>query len=66
MIVTIMLMIPVWYALLGGSGTWNDLDREANHGNLTRPEDRRETPSPGLLRVIDNRQHSFIDSLNQP
>ena len=65
LIVALLLMIPLWYALVGGSGAWNDLDRTPNHGNLTKGP-LPPTPYPGLLKVLDDRQHEFSHSLNQP
>lgn len=64
-IVTILLMIPLWYALMGGSGVWIDTDRAPNHGNLTESPPQ-EAPAPGLFKALDDRQHSFSSKLNQP
>lgn len=64
-IVIIFLAVPLWYALVGGSGVWNDSDRTSNNGTLTRGPVPSES-FPGVLQVIDDRQHDFSDALNQP
>ena len=64
-IALIMLMIPMWYVLMGGSGLWIDTNRPVNSGNLSDPS-ASPAPTPGLLQVLDQRQHDFSDELNQP
>lgn len=66
-IVTILLMIMLWYALMGGSGSWINADRTPNHGNLTSPKPSPDTQAPpGLFQALDDRQHTFTRSLSQP
>lgn len=64
-IVTVFLMIPIWYTFMGGSGIWNDADRDPNLGNVSvGPAPAQVTP--GLVQVLDTRQRDFAHALNQP
>lgn len=65
LIVALLLMIPLWYAFVGGSGVWNDPDKVANNGNLSKGPVPAE-PYPGLLQVLDDHQHEFSQKLNEP
>lgn len=65
LIVALMLMIPLWYGLVGGSGDWSDLERADNSGNLYSAPSPSE-PYPGLVRVLEDKQHDFSDALNRP
>lgn len=65
MIVALLLMIPLWYGLVGGSGNWSTPNRAGNNGNLYVPPSPT-TPYPGLVNVLDNRQRSFSQALNRP
>ena len=64
-VVIIMLMIPLWYGLMGGSGSWFDTRRAPNHGNLTQSPPA-DDPAPGLFQALDQRQQTFTRSLSQP
>lgn len=66
-IVAIFLALMVWYAVMGGSGPWNDANRQPNHGNLEKaPPPADGQAYPGLIQVLNDRQHDFSDSLSQP
>lgn len=66
LIVSMLLMLPIWYFVVGGSGDWRDADHQPNPGNLTRTELAPEVYSQSAVRVLHNRQHDFADTINQP
>lgn len=66
LIISILLMLPIWYFVVGGSGNWRDSDHQPNAGNLTRTPLASEVSSQSAIRVLHDRQHSFADSINQP
>lgn len=65
-IVSILVMLPIWYFVVGGSGSWLDTDRAANPGNLTRTDLASEVYSQSAINVLHERQHDFADAINQP
>lgn len=65
-IVTLLLMLPIWYAFVGGSGSWSDTERDANTGNLTIPIDKASDHPPALVRTLNKRQKDFVHELYQP
>ena len=66
LIVTLFLMIPIWYAVIGGSGNWTDADTlTPNKGNLTKGSVPDEG-YPGLVKTLNDKQHDFADQINQP
>ena len=65
LIVALMLMIPLWYGLVGGSGDWSDPARVENSCNLYSAPSPANA-YPGLVRVLNNKQHNFSDALSRP
>lgn len=65
-IVSILVMLPIWYFVVGGSGNWLDTDRVANRGNLTRTDLAPDVYSQSAINVLHERQHDFADAINQP
>lgn len=66
LIVTLLLMIPLWYAVMGGSGNWQDAaSRSPNKGNLTRTSQPSEA-YPGIIKSLNDKQSDFADAINQP
>lgn len=66
LIVSILVMLPIWYFVVGGSGNWLDPQKDANAGNLTRTNLAPEVYSQSAVNVLHARQHSFADAINQP
>lgn len=65
-IVSVLVMLPIWYFVVGGSGNWLDTDRTPNRGNLTRTDLAPEVYSQSAITVLHDRQHDFADAINQP
>jgi len=66
-IVAIFLALMVWYSVVGGSGPWNDANHQPNQGNLEKiPPPANGQAYPGLVQVLNNRQHDFSQDLSQP
>lgn len=63
-IVTLLLMIPVWYALMGGSGPWTSTPQ--NKGNLTKPAVAPVSINPGVVQALGERENDFANAINQP
>lgn len=64
-IVAIFMMIPLWYAFVGGSGNWLDHDREPNNGNLAQVGPM-PSESPFLVKTLNDRQNRFTTEIYQP
>lgn len=65
LIVAIFMMIPLWYAFVGGSGDWTDADRTANNGDLVRGGPAPSN-APYLIKALNDRQEKFTTDLYQP
>jgi len=67
MIVMLFLMIPIWYAVIGGSGSWLNVDASAsNKGNLTKSSTVPSEGYPGLVKTLNDKEIDFADQINQP
>ena len=66
LIVSVLLMLPIWYFVVGGSGGWSDPDKDGNAGNLTRTNLSSEIYPYSAVKVLDQRQHDFANKINQP
>ena len=55
-IVTLLLMIPIWYALMGGPGPWTSTSQTVTPN----------TSNPGVVQALGNREDNFANAINQP
>ena len=64
-VVTMMLILLLWYVLFGGSGYWLDPDKTANQGNLSSSQSASPPPD-SVINLLNDRQHEFADDIYQP
>ena len=64
-VVTMMLILLLWYVLFGGSGYWLDSDKTANQGNLSSSQSASPPPD-SVINLLNDRQHEFADDIYQP
>jgi len=64
-VVTMMLILLLWYVLFGGSGYWLDSDKTVNQGNLSHSQSDNPPPD-SVINLLNDRQHEFASDIYQP
>lgn len=65
LLVSVLLMLVIWYAIVGGSGDWLDPDKPENHGDLSTTQPPA-TQYPSVMNAIQAKQHQFTRDIYQP
>lgn len=74
LVVTIFLVILVWYAIVGGSvdpstkkGGWTDPELTLGTGNYyDEYHETSDLEAPGLVQAIHNKQDTFASEIYKP
>lgn len=64
-VVSVFLMLMIWYAIIGGSGDWLDPTRVENHGNLSKSPPS-SAPPPSVVNAMKTKQNQFAHDIYQP
>ena len=59
-ILALLVSLPLWYLIMGDNGMWDSAPAAQT------PCDTANATKAGVLQCLDERQHDFINSINQP
>ncbi len=68
LVIAVMLMVPIWYGVIGGPGAFNDIERNAKDTALPHHHISTESNaySSSLINALDQRAKNYADQIYQP